>query len=461
MILPVIYSGIGVAFFTSLVFVTRRPFSLVNKVIIFFMIFLALPMLLKINSYLAMPGLKGAMEFVRVFPLTFGPFLYLYARIMTDEMSEFSYKFLIHFTPFIFALIIVFLTGSEIEILSRRDHVDLPGKEQLKLQESHFQPSGTKAENAVKDSPERGFYPEERMKNPELSYDFSGHLPPGGMRPFNKEIGRMGIPHHRPPARNSENRSSVKTIMAVVFLSFIFYTITILILLRRHYKKISEYFSYDSIMVNLRWLKWITICFFISYGFVLGASFISPLYILHPLLNPFHTPDVGTTFFIITFSLFVMKQPPIFNAESSNSVTDNKENKFKNERKYEKSGLKEDDADVFLKILENHMRSDKPYLDPDLTIVDLSEKLNIPRHYVTEIINKKLDKNFFMYVNGFRIEEAKQMISDENFSDYSIIRIAYDCGFNSKSTFNNVFKKFTNFTPSDYRQHSKQKEFMQ
>ena len=304
-----------------------------------------------------------------------------------------------------------------------------------------------------------------------MGKDRSGGNPFGNLRPdsiFNnpppgRPIPESGVPggewrlnfkKKQPDFLQKRHPAESIIIRGGIVLSFFSYTIALLILVRRHYRKLSEYFSYDSIMINLGWLKWITLCFFLAYGFVIAVSFLPPGYILNPVFNPFFTPDLSTVFFIIIFSLFAIKQPVIFkevrhiSEEGSEQVLNLT---VRNERKYEKSGLKEDDAENYLKILEDYMTSEKPYLDPDLTIFALSEKLNIPKHYMTEIINKKYDRNFYMFVNSYRIEEAKNRLQDETFQDHSIIRIAYDCGFNSKSTFNNVFKKFTELTPTDYR----------
>ncbi len=377
MILLIIFSGIGIALFIALVFATRRPFTLVNKIIIFLMIFLVLPMLFKYNNHLFSSEIKDIFEFFRFSPLVFGPFLYLYTLIMTDEMAGFNIKYLLHFLPFLAIVIFHFTIGLE----------------------------------------------------------------KGG--------------------QHGDSRSWI--FVAGILFSLVFYTIIILLNLRRHYRKVSDYYSYDSIMINLGWLKWITLFFFISYGFVIGASFLSPVYVFHPFFDPFHTPDIATTFFIITFSLFALKQSIVFKTEKSiNKKQYNDESiQQNNERKYEKSGLKQDDEKIFYEKLENYMQSNKPYLDSDLTIADLAEKLDIPKHYVTEIINKRFENNFFMYINSYRIEEAKKKLSDEMYSGHSIIRIAYDCGFNSKSTFNAVFKKFTDVTPSCYRQDSRVKQSLQ
>lgn len=120
-------------------------------------------------------------------------------------------------------------------------------------------------------------------------------------------------------------------------------------------------------------------------------------------------------------------------------------------RKYDRSGLKESNAEEYAAALDGYMREKKPYLDPELRIGDVARALQIKRHHLTQIINEKYNKNFFMYVNEFRIRDAQKMMADEKYRDTTVLRIAYDTGFNSKATFNRMFRTFTGLTPTEYR----------
>ena len=82
---------------------------------------------------------------------------------------------------------------------------------------------------------------------------------------------------------------------------------------------------------------------------------------------------------------------------------------------------------------------------------NLSDQLQISSGYLSKIIKEKEDKNFFEYINHFRVEAVKSMLKDEKFSNYTIMAIAMECGFKSKSTFNSVFKKITRQTPSAFK----------
>ena len=97
------------------------------------------------------------------------------------------------------------------------------------------------------------------------------------------------------------------------------------------------------------------------------------------------------------------------------------------------------------------MNEDKLYTDPELNMNMLAEKMKLSNGYVSQIINQKEGKNFFEFINSFRVEEVKSKLKNSDFDHYSVLGIALESGFNSKSTFNAVFKKTTGKTPSSFR----------
>lgn len=86
-----------------------------------------------------------------------------------------------------------------------------------------------------------------------------------------------------------------------------------------------------------------------------------------------------------------------------------------------------------------------------MTLAQLAEQVNIPAHYVSQVINEKLATSFLDFVNGYRVKAAQAKLIDPKLSHYTILSIAYEAGFNSKSTFYTAFKKVTGMTPSQYR----------
>ncbi len=97
------------------------------------------------------------------------------------------------------------------------------------------------------------------------------------------------------------------------------------------------------------------------------------------------------------------------------------------------------------------LETKKLYRDPNLNMSILSEHTGLSNGYLSQIINQKRGQNFFDLVNGYRIEEVKEKIADRAYDHYSILGIAQEAGFKSKSTFNSVFKKMTGKTPSQFK----------
>jgi AraC-like DNA-binding protein len=120
-------------------------------------------------------------------------------------------------------------------------------------------------------------------------------------------------------------------------------------------------------------------------------------------------------------------------------------------RKYERSNLTPERAERYLKKLLDLMEAEKPYTDGDLTIQKLAERLMIPAQHLSQTINERLSQSFSEFINAYRVEEAKRQLLDSKKKHYSILAIAEEVGFNSKSSFNAVFKKYTSITPSEFR----------
>jgi AraC-like DNA-binding protein len=101
--------------------------------------------------------------------------------------------------------------------------------------------------------------------------------------------------------------------------------------------------------------------------------------------------------------------------------------------------------------LQQYMMEEKPFLNPSLTIQDISNKIEIPVRDLSLLINHKLEQHFFDFINTYRIENAKDILKDTTKNKITILEILYEVGFNSKSSFNTAFKKHTGLTPTLYR----------
>lgn len=101
------------------------------------------------------------------------------------------------------------------------------------------------------------------------------------------------------------------------------------------------------------------------------------------------------------------------------------------------------------KLLE-YITKEKPYLNPELSLQELADQIGEKKYFLSIVINQKHNKNFFEFINEYRIEEVKSNMKDPKNKHFKIISIAYDSGFNSKTSFNRIFKQLNQMTPSQY-----------
>ena len=128
------------------------------------------------------------------------------------------------------------------------------------------------------------------------------------------------------------------------------------------------------------------------------------------------------------------------------------------EEKYKSSNLTTQKSKSLLNRLTNLMTEEKPFLNPDLSLLELANSLGVTKEDLSQVINEQLDLNFKNFLNKYRIEEAKKKLLDPKENQFVLMKIALDVGFNSKSVFNASFKKFTGLSPSEYREKYQKNE---
>ena len=243
--------------------------------------------------------------------------------------------------------------------------------------------------------------------------------------------------------------SFLKIIQAIIYLLMSFS------LLNKHTNSIKNEFSYVE-KINLSWLKIITLSITIIYairlvGITLPIFFaeLKPGFIegIMELLN---------VLFIYIMAYFALSQPEIFkNSKPLKSTfpetTENRIEINAIKPKYSTSTISEDTSRQILQDLRKYMVEEKPYLKSGLTIGEVAESLGIHSKSLSQVINEQVQVNFFNFVNQYRVEEVKSKLQNKEFAHFSILGIALDSGFSSKSSFNTIFKKFTGETPSSYK----------
>ncbi len=220
--------------------------------------------------------------------------------------------------------------------------------------------------------------------------------------------------------------------------SLVIYGTLVMWLVKRHQKKMTLVYSFESPKITLSWVHYIAIIFILSYIvyaiifllYIMNAEFISSLYAI---------PGVGLTLISFMVSYFGSRQPELY------ILSESEPDDFL-------SRLTESDTKALATRISNYMENEKPYLNPELTLDDLSGKLDMPVSHVSQIINGQLDRNFYSYINQYRVEEAKNRLTDPQFENKTVLKIGYDSGFNSRNAFNMLFEKYAGMSPAQYRQ---------
>lgn len=199
--------------------------------------------------------------------------------------------------------------------------------------------------------------------------------------------------------------------------------------------------------VNLDWLRNLVYSFGIIWTVLMAFATIHHVFHLFSWIFCTHGLFLSLSVFVILIGYFGLKQKEIFVQYPDKNTDYVTEPRIK----YATMPLTEDEASEYITRLQLYMSSEKPYLDASLTLPDLANRLQISSHLLSRVINEKLGSNFFDFINHYRVEEVKRKISNPAFDHLSILGIAFECGFNTKSAFNRVFKKFTGLTPSEFK----------
>jgi AraC-like DNA-binding protein len=235
------------------------------------------------------------------------------------------------------------------------------------------------------------------------------------------------------------------------------YAVITIVFLRRHIDRVKE--SYSSLeRVNLRWLLW------------LGAG-VAAIWLLAVAFQVLESADVmriarGDDFISLGIAILMygigymgLRQPEIFRyetvehpvpvVEATSAPTPEPEPAA---QRYERSGLTDREAKRLKDALTVLMDGERPWQNSDLTLADLADRLSTSPHKLSEVLNSQVGQTFYDFVNGYRVREVQRRIAAGEAERVTMLSLALEAGFASKSTFNLVFKKHTGQTPSDFRQ---------
>jgi AraC-like DNA-binding protein len=226
-----------------------------------------------------------------------------------------------------------------------------------------------------------------------------------------------------------------------LLIQVISYLVLIVLMLKEYSRKLRQQTSpaENHVLFQVRFLL----------GSFAALWIIGALKFLVTLLNPAY--DTPTVDMIIPASVTVFVYATAYIGLSSGEGLAGTGDSSHVAKRYEKSTLTVERSDTYLKRLLELMNTEKPYLDGNITLQKLAKALAISPHHLSQTINEQLNQNFIDFINTYRIEEAKRMFLDPTKKHYSILAVAEEVGFNSKSAFNNAFKKQVKMTPSEFR----------
>lgn len=240
--------------------------------------------------------------------------------------------------------------------------------------------------------------------------------------------------------------------LTILFISLISYHGLALRVWSRHKVSLQGYFS-DTSRLQMNWLRSFVLLSFIICGLVVAALYL--LYINYPSGHEYRYGFAGLTLFIYWISYAALRQPAIFSVIKGHSEISHDRIPtlviHRQVKKYAGSTLDAKEKKRVCDALELIIKADKIYLEADLTIDRLAKKVACSRHTLSQVLNECMQQSFYEYINYYRVEEAKILLMDEDRKDHKISSIGYDAGFNSLSTFNDVFKKLSGQTPSMFK----------
>jgi len=230
--------------------------------------------------------------------------------------------------------------------------------------------------------------------------------------------------------------------VAILYLSAPVYFVFILRMLQSQRAKMKATTSSNA-SVGMNWLRCL----------VLGAIFLWSLEVVRIIFANYISQTIPLTFnavvktayvvFIFLLGFYGLRQRNVFLEEPPGDRPE----KAGRQTKSRISTLGREAEAQKIKLLQ-YLETEQPYLNANLKLLDVALALDVPPHVLSCVINEKFHKNFLAFINGYRVEHAKTMLIACRFSNKTILAIAYDCGFNSKSSFNRVFKEQTGLTPS-------------
>jgi AraC-like DNA-binding protein len=238
------------------------------------------------------------------------------------------------------------------------------------------------------------------------------------------------------------------------YVSGLGYGAATILFLRTHRARVEHSYS-STERVNLRWLLWLG-------ASAAGIWIMATAFVLADYKGGDAFISLAVAALVCAIGYMGLRQPevlryetqefPVVSMPAEAAATVPAPETAEAEARYERSGLSSGEAKRVKERLVATMDADRPWTDSELTLADLAERLKTTPHKLSEVLNSEVGETFYDFVNGYRVREVQRRIAAGEARTRKMLSLALDAGFASKSTFNQVFKKRTGQTPSDFRQ---------
>jgi AraC-like DNA-binding protein len=384
----IITIGIILTLFLSLILLSKKNKSLSDKILLAWLISIAIMLLLyKLQTEELRDNYAFLLGWGFPFPLLQWPFLYLYVLSLTSK-KPLKINHLLHFIPFL------------LSILLFSNYLASP--DQIKLDIYNRQGEGYETEMNIN--------------------------------------------------------------LIAIILSAMAYTFLSIRELRSYHQNIKNEFSYTE-RITLNWLVYLTV----------AMSFILFLVLVYPIDNFIYSAVTGLVFYIGYFGInqlgiftekqnsqhsshtkeffnldFQLKRQSSIPEDTVIKSINNHQIEISDKVKYEKTKISNSEMSSIHLRLKSIMNEEKLFKNPELTLAEVALKISIQPNILSQVINTLEGKNFYDFINGQRIEEFQRIALSPSRSKYSLLSLAFESGFNSKTSFNRNFKKVTNLSPSEF-----------
>ncbi len=229
--------------------------------------------------------------------------------------------------------------------------------------------------------------------------------------------------------------------IAVVFIHIALYLFLSFQEITVYRQRIRDQFSAVG-KINLDWLVFMMASIALIVVISFAQTFLPVLGLKGLFQSFFIVPFLFLFFFTNAVVWKGLKQPEIFSGIDFEK---------QDGKKYQGSTLSSHESEWIREKLLELTGPEKVYLDPELSLDQLADQLKVSSKKLSQVINESFDQNFFDFINSYRIEEAKRILLGSTDAKLTVLEVMYQCGFNSKSSFNTLFKKKTGVTPSEFR----------